>query len=238
MTDIIGGIIGSDAAGTAADQLSAGYKQGATDVTNTQNANLTRIQQVLQPYLDTGTGALASLNAGEAPGGQFSSKFSLNDLVQDPGYQFDLQQGNQAVQRSAAAAGTLNSGGTLKAISQYTTGLASNEINNAYQRYNTDQTNQFNRLYNLAGLGSGAVNQYDAAATNTANTVSNAQYGSDIGSASAQAAGTVGSANAWNGALQGISGNFSSFAQPNAQGQSMLNGGFGSLTTIGSLLAL
>jgi hypothetical protein len=75
---------------------------------------------------DHGNGAAGSTTAAtrRAYGGFFTS----------PGYQFRLDQGNQAVQRSAAARGILGSGATMKAIDRYSQGLASSEYNNFSDR--------------------------------------------------------------------------------------------------------
>lgn len=55
----------------------------------------------------------------------------LND---DPGYQFRVSEGMKALERSAAAKGTLISGGQFKAAQQYGQNLASQEYQNAYER--------------------------------------------------------------------------------------------------------
>jgi len=47
-----------------------------------------------------------------------------------PGYQFALQQGTQAIDRSAAAKGMLNSGNVLQELQKYGSGLASQEYGN------------------------------------------------------------------------------------------------------------
>jgi hypothetical protein len=52
-----------------------------------------------------------------APGGEFNRNFTLADFQKDPGYQFRMDQGQQALERSAAAGGGLLSGGTGKACS-------------------------------------------------------------------------------------------------------------------------
>jgi hypothetical protein len=60
---------------------------------------------------------------------------SAQDVLQnDPGYQFRLGQGLQAVQQSAAARGVLNTGGTLKDIADYGQNYASGEYGNAFNR--------------------------------------------------------------------------------------------------------
>lgn len=56
------------------------------------------------------------------------------DEQNDPGYQFRLNQGNQALNRSAASKGTLLSGGTQKALARYNQDYASNEFQGVYNR--------------------------------------------------------------------------------------------------------
>jgi hypothetical protein len=82
-----------------------------------------------------------------APSG--SQPKSISDLLKaTPGYQFRFDEGQKAVESSAAAAGGLNSGKTLKALTQYGQNFASNEYGN-----------YMNRLASLAGVGQTATTQ-------------------------------------------------------------------------------
>ena len=121
--------------------------------------------------------------------------FTGKDLQNDAGYQFRLQQGQDALENSRAAMGGLFSGATGKALSEYGQGFASNEFQNAYNRYtndqniaynryNNDQSNLFNRLSGLAGTGQTANQQVQGAGMNYANQVG----GNLIGMGNAQAA--------------------------------------------------
>lgn len=69
-------------------------------------------------------------------------------VLNDPGYQFRLGQGEQALQQSAAAKGTLNGGATQKAVLGYGQDYASNEFNNVWNRdlteYNTNRQGAYN----------------------------------------------------------------------------------------------
>ena len=67
-----------------------------------------------------------------------------SSITQTPGYQFALDQGNQAINRSAAAKGMLNSGNVLAELSKYGQGMASQ----GYQQ----------QLNNLQSLMQGAQN--------------------------------------------------------------------------------
>ena len=56
------------------------------------------------------------------------------DMAADPGYQFRLQQGQEALERSGAARGVTRTGGTLKDIVDYGQRAASQEYGNVYNR--------------------------------------------------------------------------------------------------------
>lgn len=99
---------------------------------------------------------------------------SLADLQATPGYNFQLQQGLQSVNNSAAAKGSLLSGSTLKGLNNYAQGQASTGFqaawdraqqaySNAFNRNTTNQTNTFNRLNTIAGSGQNAATTLSSA---------------------------------------------------------------------------
>lgn len=107
----------------------------------------------------------------------------------DPGYKFAMDQGVQAIDRSAASRGILNSGATLKALDTFGQGQAS-------QQYG----NYFARLQSLAGVGQTATGQSNQAAQNYANQASNlATQAGD-----ARASGYMNSASAFNNGLSSV----------------------------------
>jgi hypothetical protein len=59
---------------------------------------------------------------------------TLADITRDPAYQRRLEQGQRALETSAAARGTLRTGATLRGLAEYGQNLASEEYQNAYQR--------------------------------------------------------------------------------------------------------
>lgn len=63
----------------------------------------------------------------------------------DPGYNARLAEGQKALERSAAARGTLLTGGTLKDLSQYAQDYAANEYQNVYNRAYQDYTTNYQR---------------------------------------------------------------------------------------------
>lgn len=133
----------------------------------------------------------------DADYGSLMRSFGMQDFQADPGYAFRQSEGMKGVENSAAARGGLLSGAALKAIQKYGQDLASQEYGNAYQRFNADQTNKYNRLAGIVNTGQGATNQVGNAAAN----FGNAQASNLIGAGNAQAAGMVGSANAINSGI-------------------------------------
>ena len=116
-----------------------------------------------------------------------------NDLFQkDPGYQFRMDEGNKALQGSAAARGGLLSGAAAKAMQKYSQDYAANEYQNAYGRFTGDQANIYNRLAGISGTGQ---SQIQNTAQFQQQGLSNAA-GYLQGAAQAGAAGTMGAANA------------------------------------------
>jgi len=196
---VIGGVLSSNAAGKAANAQAG----AAANATAEQQREFDANQANLKPYRDAGLSVLPQLTSGLAPGGQFNRNFTMADFNKDPGYQFRMDQGSQALQRSAAARGGLLNGGTLKALDRYGQDYASNEYGNAYNRFNNDQTTRFNRLSAVAGTGQTATNTIANIGTQTAQNIGS-NY---IGAGNAQAAGYVGQANAVNNGISSL-GNF------------------------------
>jgi hypothetical protein len=120
---------------------------------------------------------------------------------QDPGYQFRLKEGMQGLERSAAARGGLLSGGTLKGIQRYGQDMASQEYQNAFNRYQAERTGTLNPLQSLAGVGQSTANTLGTMGMNYANQAGEAYQGA----ANARASGYIGGANAINQGIGNIS---------------------------------
>jgi hypothetical protein len=129
--------------------------------------------------------------------GSLLRDFRMSDFEADPGYAFRQSEGMRGLENSAAARGGLLSGAAMKAIQRFGQDLASQEYGNAYQRFNANQTNKYNRLAGVINSGQGATNQV----SNAAGQFGQQQANNIIGAGNAQAAGAVGSANAWNNAI-------------------------------------
>lgn len=103
--------------------------------------------------------------------GSLLKSFSMEDYQADPGYQFRLSEGNKALERQLAARGQFSSmnPAAAKALQAYGQDMASQEYGAAYDRYNINQGNIYNRLANLAGMGQTAVGTQAGVGGNYAN---------------------------------------------------------------------
>lgn len=146
---------------------------GATDRANSSLERMYGQQRAdLMPWNKSGLKALAGMEDAD-----FSRDFKMSDFNADPGYEFRMAEGMKALDRSAAARGGVNSGASLKAISRYGQDMASQEYQNAYNRFNSDRNTRFSRLSQIAGLGAGAANQISNAAGSYGNNLSANQTG-------------------------------------------------------------
>jgi hypothetical protein len=137
------------------------------------------------------------------PAGYLSQTFGPEQFRagMDPGYQWRLQQGAQGVMNTAAAGSGSLSGPALKALMEYNQGAASQEYGNAFDRFQTQQGNIFQRLSAIAGLGQNAAAGVGNQAVTTGGNI-----GSNIvGAGNAAAAGQIGAANAYGGAASDLS---------------------------------
>lgn len=211
---IVNGIVGANAASNAASDEITAANQAITQNNQARNAADATQQGVYQqdeenlaPYQAAGSQAVSSLNGAALPG----QPNAQTVLAQDPGYQFRLDQANLALQRMEAAGGGVGSGGALKAAANYSQNLASGEYGNAYQRVMQANAQRFNQLNSIAGIGANANQQQLYAGANYANQsgaygMDTARMNSDLLTqmGNAQAAGTVGQANAYEGMASGI----------------------------------
>lgn len=144
--DIYGANKSADAMADAIEQATA-----------LQERQMRLAKQQFTPYAQAGTEALGQYqgNIGNQP----TYQNTLANLVNDPGYQFRLQQGQQTLENSAAARGNLLSGATLKDLTGYAQGMASQEGQAAYARDFNAFNNTQNQLANLMQQGYNASGQ-------------------------------------------------------------------------------
>lgn len=105
--------------------------------------------------------------------GKYARDFGMADYEADPGYAFRMSEGMKGLERSAAARGGLLSGATMKGIQRFGQDLASQEYQNAFNRFQTNRAARLNPLQSLAGVGQTTANTLGQAGTQFANTMGN-----------------------------------------------------------------
>lgn len=191
--------IGSSLIQANAAKQAAKSQSAAADRANATAAdqyNTTREDNM--PWHDAGVTALGQLGELTKTGGQLNRRFTMEDFIKDPGYDFRMAEGAKALERSAAARGGVLGGGTLKALARYNQDFASSEVNNAYSRWNNDNTNTYNRLAGLAGIGQQANSMNQQAGQNYVTNFSNNTMGAANASGAAQIAAANATANSIN----------------------------------------
>ena len=185
---VVSSYMGSEAAGDAAD-TQAGAMDRSAALQYKQYEDTVKRQK---PFYDVGVNALPELVQASK-----YTPFGMDQFQADPGYAFRLKEGQQALERSAAARGGLISGGALKAATRYGQELGSQEYTNAFNRYQAERQARLGPLQSLTGMGQTTANTIGQAGQSMASNV-----GEAIGSgAAARASGYVGQANALTGGL-------------------------------------
>lgn len=168
------GVGGALYAGSQAGEAAEAQTQAAQRAAQITGEQYTQTREDLAPWRAVGEQALyqyADELGIPVPGATGPSTFK-SAFAETPGYQFQLEEGQKAIERSRAAKGVLGSGGTLKALQRYGQGLASQE----YGGY-------LNRLASAAGIGQAA-------------TTTTGQFGASAAGELARAAETEGAARA------------------------------------------
>ena len=158
------------AANTNAANLASNASLAATDL---QRQQFQRQQELQQPFYNAGVNALPAYASGAMPGGSLVKPFSMADYQADPGYGFRFDQGMKALNSSMASRGLGVSGPAIKGAINFGQGAASQEYNNAYNRYVNDQATRRNALAGLTGYGPTSASTIGAAGQNYASNVGN-----------------------------------------------------------------
>ena len=210
------GFMGSQnqaSAATDAAQIQANAAQAGQQL---QQQNFQNLSPNFTPYMQTGAAGLSALNAAMPSLMQMPESykpFTAADLQSNlaPNYQFMLKQGLGAQSQA------LNVGGGGSNINTANTKFAEDYASNAYQNAlanyqsqqaqqfaqgQTAQSNIFNRLASVAGIGQNAIAGLSNLASGTASNITNL----GVGGAQATAAGVVGAANAQASGLSNIGG--------------------------------
>jgi len=202
---LIGGLFSANASKQAASEQANAANQAA----QLGYKEFQTITGQEKPYMQAGYENLSALDyllgvgskgAAHSPAaggyGSLLQPFTAQYMKQySPAYQFQLQQGQQGVLNQNAPSQGALSGAALKDLLSYNQNYANTAFNNAFNQYQTQQGNTYNRLAGIAQLG-----QTAAANTGQQGTALTGQIGQSLTNiGTAQAAGTIGAANALSG---------------------------------------
>lgn len=220
------GLLSANAQAGAAQSAASTQAAAAQNAAQLQLNEFNQTQGNLQPYVAQGAGAAGALSPliGTQPGGNPLTSFltkpfqpTMDQLAQTPGYQFTLGQGLQAAQNGFAAQGLGSSGAAVKGGVQYAEGLAGTTYQ---QQFSNDLANKL-QIYNMLA-GQSQLGENAAAMVGSQGLQATQGAGGLLTSgAAAQAAGTIGAANALSGglgALAGAGGNAATLLALNNQG--------------------
>jgi len=104
----------------------------------------------LSPYAEAGTSSLSQIMALMGLSGPEAQAAAREGFKTDPGYQFRLSEGVNALDRSATARGGLYSGAAMKALSDYGQNTASAEYDNYFGRLSDLATSGQNAATNIS----------------------------------------------------------------------------------------
>ncbi len=180
-------VVGAGASIYAANKSASATSKAASSAIGEQNAEYNQTRADQAPWRTTGASALDQiaklygLDSVDANGNvvKGTGKADFSSFTTSPDFTFAQQQGQDAINRSAAARGGLLSGAAVKAGETYASGLASQNFGDYVAR-----------LSGVAGAGQAATNATQAAGTNRANQNSSALIGA--GNARASAYGEIG----------------------------------------------
>ncbi len=204
-------VVGSAAVGYLGSQKASQAQQSAaSQATDAQGAMFERQVELQEPFRQAGLKGQNRLleylgldgdKSAAGYGKYATAEFTPDKFKTDPGYAFRMSEGMKALERSAAARGGLLSGATLKGTQRYGQDLASQEYQNAFNRYQAERTGTLNPYQALAGVAQSSANTLGQ----QAGAYGNAMASNIIGSGNAQASGYMGGANAIAGGVgQGI----------------------------------
>ena len=170
--------VGARSQRKAAKSAAAAQEQAAQAANETEWKMYQQSREDLEPWRKQGAQSLSQLAGMMRPGTDMTTRFSARDFQADPGYQYRLSEAQKGMDRSQAARGMLNSGAALKEAMSVNQGMASDEYQNAYNRWAQQNSDIYNRLAGLANTGQHTSNQLAQLSGNYAS-----QYGQNIGQA-------------------------------------------------------
>jgi hypothetical protein len=172
---IVGGVMSSRAQKSAAKTASGAQTRAAEQSIAEQRRQFDAVQQLMAPYVQSGTTALSRYNALTGLSGEEAQQTLINQITSGAEYGSLVRQGEEAILQSASATGGLRGGNTQSALARFRPEILSSLIRDEYSR-----------LGGMVSMGQNAAAGVGNAGMQTGQNISN-QYG-QIGQAQAGAA--------------------------------------------------
>jgi len=214
--------VGAIGSGIAGAEQASGQKAAAQTQADMFNTITGQEQPFIKPGygaettlsellgLSAPTGATGNATGTNLPGGYLTQTFNPteSDLENYPGYKFQLDQGNLALNSANSATGSAISGPALKSLMSFNQGLAASNYNNYFNQFQTQQNNIFNRLNAIASLGQNAAGNLGNAGTTLGTGIAQAQAGAagSIAGGIAGATNNIGNATSLASLMGGLNG--------------------------------
>lgn len=233
----LGSLLGGGVSAIGAMGASSAQQKGIQSGIQTQIAEQENLATMLTPYLGLGASGVNQLNQNI---GNLTKPFNptMADLAATPGYQFTLNQGQQATANAYSGQGLgagvqggstamTPSGPGAKGAINYAENLASTTYQQQFQNYLSQNSQIYNMMSGQAQMGEQAAAAWGGVAQNAANSISGLQ---SAGGAAA-GAGIQSGANALGQGISSAGSGLSNFALLNSLGGGSLFGGGGGGTS-------
>ena len=191
------GLLGSNKQSSAAESAANTQLQGTLEASRQQREMFDILNKQQAPYREAGYGALNKINT-MLP--QFTKTFTPADLTANlaPNYEFMKQQGLGATAQGVNVSSPGSNVDLAKTI--FAENYAKSGYQDALTNFRNQQTDIFNRLSGIAGIGQTAQGQAQTLGSSTGTNLANLA----TGGANAIAGGQIGAANAQASGLQGV----------------------------------
>lgn len=199
------GLLGASAQKKAAASAAGAQVEAASMGIEEQRRQFDAIQQLLAPFVETGTGATTAMANLAGLGGAEAQRAAISGIETSPEFLSTVQQGEEAILSQAAATGGLRGGRTQEALAKFRPAMLSSAIQN-----------QYSRLGGLAGLGQASAAGQASMGQATGMNISNLLQQSGAAQAGAALARGQAQGNLWGGVGQTLGDVF---------GQAMPSGG-------------
>ena len=196
---VIGGVtsyMGGKAEAKANEEAGERSYLASMEANRFQDEAMGNIKELQEPWRVAGENALQAII--DMPDFEFTAE--TFQQMADPSYEWRVNQGVEALDRSGASSGRVLSGAQDKALMTYGQDMASQEYSNAFNRAKTTHDTNLSKQQNLAGAGQNAPNLLSQAHQNDATLKSQ----NLLGGTQAVNMGEINSAEAQSDAMSGI----------------------------------